>query len=476
MKSICLTVPAFVVLFSWGPCLPWISAQNEDTPLARADKQCEAGKYTEALQAYEAILASNPDEAAAYTGAGKCLIGLNRIPDAVKMMETAVHRPEPVAGNYAVLGQAYYWDVTRIQATPNDSRAGYVAVILADAEHNLARAVEMDADLHVAHYYLGKVRMLLDKPAEAAPAFLEAGRKAPRKFKQYILGAFRDAAACYDRAGDARGALQAFQEGFRLDPSDTTIFLGIWTVYGAKKDRHADGVEILKALARSRSTAALPLYYLGFFYQAMDKKAEARAAFEKVVKTPEGQKFAPAWSTLGEIYYRDDKDEKKSERCLLKALDLNAADANAFKWLQFLAARAKEGGNLKRFLEINRAILKRQPENGQIWNQVAWYYHNRRQLKEAVPYYEKAMKFAPRDATIRCGAGKVMNDLGRDKEAEKCFLEAVALDPNYVDALMNLGWFYKRRGRTAEAITQFERVLKVDPQHMRAQRELAGLR
>jgi hypothetical protein len=40
---------------------------------------------------------------------------------------------------------------------------------------------------------------------------------------------------------------------------------------------------------------------------------------------------------------------------------------------------------------------------------------------------------------------------------------------------MNYGWFCKRRGRRQEAIQLFSRVLEVEPDHMRARRELDSL-
>jgi Tfp pilus assembly protein PilF len=195
-----------------------------------------------------------------------------------------------------------------------------------------------------------------------------------------------------------------------------------------------------------------------------------------VIKTAEGKKFSTAWARLGEIYFREDGDEKKSEKYLLKALDLNAADEEASKFLQFLAARAKERGDLGKFVEINEAVVKRQPTNGQVWNNLAWYYHSRRQLTEAVKYYEKALEHAPNDVVIKCGAAKAMNDLNRNREAEKLWQDALAIDPNNVDALMNYGWFLKKHGRPKEAAEKFAKVVEVDPGNRRAQAELDRLR
>ncbi|MBN2491396.1 MAG: tetratricopeptide repeat protein [Planctomycetes bacterium] len=444
--------------------------------LAGADRLCEAGKYEEALAAYQAAIAAAPDLAAAYSGAGKCLIGLNRVSEAVALLEKAVKQPAADAENCAVLGQAYYWDATRVMNDPDDPRAGYEPLILADAETQLKRAIERDSSLHVAHYYLGKVRVLLERPAEAAAAFLEAARLAPAKFRAYKLQAYCEGAECLDQAGDPDGMRKAYADAVAFDPTDRTIYESIWKLFGAKKERHADGLALLQALAKSRPSAAMPLYYIAYFHGAMEQKKEARQAFEKVIQTAEGKKFSAAWARLGEIYFREDGDEKKAETFLLKALDLNAADVEAAAFLQFLAARAKERGDLGRFVAIQEAILKRQPTNGQVWNNLAWYYHDRRQLAEAAKHYKKALEYAPDDPVIKCGAAKVMNDLNRNQEAEQLWQDALGIDPNNVDALMNYGWFLKKHGRPKEAAEKFAKVVEVDPGNRRAREELERLR
>jgi len=285
-----------------------------------------------------------------------------------------------------------------------------------------------------------------------------------------------NAACCFGKAGNTKEAARAYKKAFLMDPKNGALFQNFWTVYGADKKRQNEGIQILKTLVAARSSAALPLYYLGFLNQALGKKAEARKAFEKVVKSKEGQKFSSAWVRLGEIYYKEDGDEKKSERHMVKALEQNPRDEKASEFLQFLATRAKNRRDMTRFVEIIKKILKYQPENGQVWNHLAWHYHSRRQLREALKYYEKAVKFAPNDAIIQTGLGKAYNDLNENAAAEACFKKAIAIDPEHVDALMNLGWFYRKHGKLEKAKALFERILEIDPGQMRIRRDLEGIK
>ncbi len=498
---------AFLLLLAWS-CGAQEEQKNED--LSRADALCASGKYREALAAYQAVLQSSPEAAAAHSGAGKCLIYLNRIPEALSLLQKAVKLPGADAENFSLLGQAYFWDASAVLRTPSSPRAQYVQVILQDAAISFGKAVERDASLHLAHYFLGKVKMMQNKADEAAAsfeqavkikpdqasyhfelgtayqktgkfsegakAFKEAAGRSPKKFKTYIRDARVNAAFCYAQAGMEKEAISAYKAAYQADPKNQALFQNLWSVYGTDPKRQMGGIRVLKALARARSSAALPYYYLGCLHETLGNKAETRKAFEKVLKSREGKGFSSAWSRLGVIYYKEDADEKKSEQHLLKALELNPRDENASQFLQFLAAKAKDDGRPARFVEINRKILKYQPENGKVWNHLAWYYHSRRNLKEAMKHYVNALKFAPKNPEIKYGAANAYNDTGKFNMAQKIYEEAVALKPDYVDAWKGLGWLYRRTGQLVKAKGAFEKVLELDPNQMGIRRDLEGIK
>lgn len=498
---------AFLVLLTWS-CGAQEEEKNAD--LSRADELYASGKYQEALAAYQAVLQSSPDLAGAHSGAGKCLIYLNRLPKALTFMQKAVKLPGADAENFSVLGQAYFWDASTVLRTPTSPRAQYVQLILQDAAVSFGKALERDTSLHLAHYFLGKVKMIQNKAAEAAAsfeqavkikpdqasyhfelgtayqktgkfsegarAFTEAAGRSPKKFKTYIRDARVNAAFCFARAGKDKEAISAYKIAYQADPKNQSLFQNLWSVYGADPKRRMGGIQILKALARARTSAALPHYYLGCLHEALGNKAETRKAFEKVVKSREGRGFSSAWSRLGVIYFKEDNDEKKSVQHLLKALELNPRDESASLFLQFLAAKAKDDRRPTRFVEINKKILEYQPENGKVWNHLAWFYHSQRNLKEALKYYVNALKFAPKDPAIKFGAANANNDTGKFDVAQKLFEEAVALKPDYVEAWKGLGWLCRRTGKLVEAKAAFEKVLELDPNQMGIRRDLEGIK
>lgn len=445
------------------------------TALAAAKKLHDQGKFELSLDAYETILVDAPDEPRAYTGAGKCLLALGRAPDALALMQKAVKQPKADGENYSVLGQAIYFDACAILADPASQRAAFVSAVLADAEKSLLTALLKDPKLFLAHYYLGKVLVQSGRPEEAGKPLLEAARLAPPQYKAWAAGVCGEAAAAADAGGDAEAAVAAWKLGFKLDPSNTALFGQIWATYGAKKERQAEGVGILTVLAAAKPSEPLPNYYLGYFHQAMGKKAEARKAYEKVLKSQKGKKFAMAWALLGEIYGAEDQDLAKAEKYCFKALELDPNNAKAESILSWIVGRAIKDRDQQRAVELTRKILKAQPKNGKQWGVLGSFYKNAGRLRDARAAYQKGVEFAPKDPGVLCGAAMVYNDLREYDTAVALWKRALAEDPKHVLTLMNLGYRYRMAGRNKEAAGLFSRVLAIQPNNMAAERALASV-
>ena len=63
-----------------------------------------------------------------------------------------------------------------------------------------------------------------------------------------------------------------------------------------------------------------------------------------------------------------------------------------------------------------------------------------------------------------------MASSGRTQEAVKQLTAAVASEPNYVEARLLLSATLRRAGRLEESLSQYEQVLKIDPQNQEAQK------
>jgi tetratricopeptide (TPR) repeat protein len=77
--------------------------------------------------------------------------------------------------------------------------------------------------------------------------------------------------------------------------------------------------------------------------------------------------------------------------------------------------------------------------------------------------FERAVRIAPRDALALANLGALYVNLGRSAEAIPVLRDAVAIRPDYVDALANLALALFRVDSLREARTAAERALAIDP-------------
>lgn len=96
-------------------------------------------------------------------------------------------------------------------------------------------------------------------------------------------------------------------------------------------------------------------------------------------------------------------------------------------------------------------------------------------LVEALRRYERTIQTRPRDASLRYRHGLLLRQLGRIDGAAQAFREAVASNPSYVKALIQLGIALREAGDEASAIEVFERVITPDAATIEMHYQLAML-
>jgi predicted O-linked N-acetylglucosamine transferase (SPINDLY family) len=95
--------------------------------------------------------------------------------------------------------------------------------------------------------------------------------------------------------------------------------------------------------------------------------------------------------------------------------------------------------------------------------QLALACFNRRQLSEAVAYYQKALALQPTAPDIYTNLGNVYQDLGQVEAAIASYRQALALKPDSAEAHNNLGNMYKRQGQLAEASSHYQQAVALRP-------------
>ncbi|MFA4828144.1 MAG: tetratricopeptide repeat protein [Thermodesulfovibrionales bacterium] len=117
-------------------------------------------------------------------------------------------------------------------------------------------------------------------------------------------------------------------------------------------------------------------------------------------------------------------------------------------------------------------ILKTNPTQPKIRNNLGLVYYEKGLLGEAVKEYGEAIKLDPKLSVAHCNLGLVYFDMGLIKEAIKEYREAIMLDPQDSEPHAQLGIAYTAMGLLDDAVLEFKKALKINPQHANAKNNL----
>ena len=122
-------------------------------------------------------------------------------------------------------------------------------------------------------------------------------------------------------------------------------------------------------------------------------------------------------------------------------------------------------------------VLARWPALPDCWYSLAVLQRRTRQFSAALASYQQALEQGVRKPEeVHLNRGVIYADyLRQDEAAERELLTALALNPSYVPALLNLANLYEDLGRREPAAATYERILALDPDCQQALARYANL-
>jgi tetratricopeptide (TPR) repeat protein len=264
---------------------------------------------------------------------------------------------------------------------------------LPDAEKNLRKALELNADQRDAHGVLTGLYIQQKKYDEALRLCATQKQRLEKQpsalaFVEYLEGRI------YTIKGDLAKGLQHFEKAIELDPN-------ILGAYEAMAQIH-------------------------YREKRID---EARKEYEGIVaKNP---RHIAGYMALGTIY--DQMGEwKKAEESYRKALSVDkdfAPAANNLAWTLI-----EGGGNIDEALGFAQSAKQKMPKNGAVMDTLGWIYYLKGRTPSAVAELQDAVQIEGQNATIHYHLGAAYykdNQLDRAKESLE---KALALEQGFKDA------------------------------------------
>lgn len=309
------------------------------------------------------------------------------------------------------------------------------------------RAIRLEPDEFAWRYYLALSQQQLSKPEDALKSVSDALRKksgyAPALLKKgellFQLGRFPDSAAAYESVLQQAGGSAA-------------------ALYGLARVKYAQGDAASAEDLYKRACQAFPHYGAAYYGlavagRALGHDAESAKNFDLAKRFTDEQ--PPAMDPVFD--------------------EMLAQGTGSFNQLQ-QAARLMQSGELERAAKLNEEILQHDPESmGALINLLFLARFLNGLDGQVDGWYAKAERINPKIPYIHNHYGAVMLRQGKFDAAAVALRKAIELKPDYAEAYTWLGETLEAQHHATEAVEQYDRALAADPSYRVAQIQLGRI-
>ncbi|MCR4299986.1 MAG: tetratricopeptide repeat protein [Sulfuricaulis sp.] len=229
-----------------------------------------------------------------------------------------------------------------------------------------------------------------------------------------------------------------------------------WAVSLLQNGRPGEALTLCTAILRAQPMNIGTLELAGMLHYQSGEYVPARQYFERAVSA--NPQASHGHANLAQVLV-DLHEFETAENCARRALVLDARNADAHNILgNILAAR----GTWSDALEHYRQAIVSDPQR-------PLFHHNlghalqRLDSEDAEKSYRKAMALEPRFAPAYVNLGGLLVKQERYMEARDLLRRAIALDPENADAYNNLGLANRKLGNLAEAFGAYRVALEKNP-------------
>ncbi len=295
-----------------------------------------------------------------------------------------------------------------------------------EAEKSFRKSIELNPEHALAHDWLG---MILLSKGELDEAQIEL--ETALKLDPESVSAHLNLGKVYLNRNENEKAEMEFGTALKLEPEYADAYEGLGLILLSKGEYEKAEMEFETAIKLDPEHASAHLN-LGMVYMNRKEYEKAEMKFETALKLD--ALFVGAHYELG-IIYRMKKEYEKAEMKFVSALRLNPFFVSAHYELGIIYMMKKEYDKAERAF---RTVYQANPNNPNVCFMLGRVLSlDNKTIPEAISMYNKAL----------------------------------SLVPSNIQGYIELGNLYLKIGNKAQAISEFEKALKLDPdaQDLRAQ-------
>jgi tetratricopeptide (TPR) repeat protein len=390
----------------------------------------QAGRLSEAVQIYQAILTAQPDNPDALHLMGNAAGQLGDVDFSIELISRAC-KLAPLNTTYLLsLATAY-----RVKTQFEQALACYI------------RIIEIDPNAVSAHYGIGNTLQNLDRPQDAVASFTSALTLNPD-----FIEARYNLANLQKSLGQLHEAIHHYRLVVSLKPDFADAYHNMGSALhalGQFDEALASYEEALWCdLPETHNNMGAVYFDQGQFVQAL---ASYRMA---IVGRPD---YAEAYNNVGNTL-RKMGEPDASAAAFREALQLAPNYAVAHLNLGDLLMDCQMIDEAAQFYENAIAVAPDMAQASQAYFHLGIARSKQDRLQTAATCFEQALACRPEYADALYNLGLVNARRGQAAEAECAYRLALDLDPDYLDAHINLSAILLEDGRKAEAKKHIDRA------------------
>lgn len=390
---------------------------------------------TQALDAYEKVIAFDPKQEKTYLLTGRLYMERNDRVNAFRIYSRLIE--------YFPLSYVGHFFIGKIHSGNGDTAA---------AEASFQKTLELEPALEEPRFELLKIYESRGENEKIVQTYQQLLSNNPRNYKAAMaLGYF------YHRNGMAEKAEAIFKDLGIRSLEDQDILRKAVKGYYENKQYDA-AIAIFEGMLKSAPDSSDLRYVTGLAYDGIKNNEKALMHFERIAP---GSRFYKAAVIHSSILLR--REEKSTEAIQkLKSAVENVPDdpelflelGNAYEDKKNYEASVDA---LKKGLEIDPNNIRLRFRLGAIYDQ--WGYKD-----QSIEEMKAVIQLDPKHANALNYLGYTYADLGTNlDEAERLIKEALKYEPESGYITDSLGWVYYKKGLFDEALKVLERAVKMVP-------------
>lgn len=302
-------------------------------------------------------------------------------------------------------------------------------------------------------------------------------RKIPSESSR-LEQAILDGKARMDK-GDLDGALDSFNSIIKIAPENAEVVYYIGVIY-MRKNQPNDGVEYIQKSAMLAPGNMKVRVSLALAYEQLNRLDEAMKEYRFIMsKSPGTEEARNAEKSLYLIQIRQYAEAGNVDAALALAAVLRRDYADDPRILHAVGLAFFNFNHLDDAEGIFKQVANLLPGSATPHFYLARVYERSGKIPLAVEQLKRAITLEPgsdigRRATVRLGVIKGIQLLEK-KDLQgglKEFQGVLAIDPNELMALFNIGTIYRELKQPDEAVATFKKLLEIEPRHLEARLRL----